>query len=83
MNCCKHNQNIFIKNQEKFEKNSKQMPYFYTPKSQDQGQKSVEDYDILSVSELFIEEKCTQHAQQLELLQELRYYYLLYTNPFV
>lgn len=33
------------------------MPYFYTPKSQDQGYKSVEDYDILSVSELFIEEK--------------------------
>lgn len=31
------------------------MPYFYTPKSQDQGYKSVEGCD--SVPELFIEEK--------------------------
>lgn len=30
------------------------MPYFYTPKSQDQGYKSVEGCD--SVPELFIEE---------------------------
>lgn len=33
------------------------MRYFYTPKSQDQGYKSVEGCDILSVPELFIKEK--------------------------
>lgn len=46
-----------MKKKGKFLKKSKQMPYFYTPKSQDQGYKSVEGCDSLSVPELFIEEK--------------------------
>lgn len=57
MNCSKHIKISSWKKKGKFLKKSKQMPYFYTPKSQDQGYKSVEGCDSLSVPELFIEEK--------------------------